>query len=149
MILLPWLLFLYVLLATSPALALPKGCTGGPDGICAVPIVAGDRAPFTGQLLTTELALQLGSAADDCKSRDKLEVERCLEDAKIDLDTERTARTSDNRAFEGQLKQLQEQLARAQKVAEESAPPFYAQPWFVAPVVAIITGGVMVWALHH
>lgn len=42
----------------------------------AVPLQAGEPAPFDGQLLTPELAIRLGQKAEGCEERINIEVRR-------------------------------------------------------------------------
>lgn len=58
--------------AASPASASSEdiACNGE---LCAVPMVEGQSAPFSGQLISTELALRLGMKADECDARMQLE----------------------------------------------------------------------------
>ena len=88
-------LALIAVLAAAP----PVGaCDPEAPTQCAVPLLEGQPAPFAGQLLTTDLALSLGLAADQCGIRTRLEVAtatkaaeiRCARDRallRIDLDT--------------------------------------------------------------
>jgi hypothetical protein len=63
--------------------------------LCAVPIEKGQRASFSGQLLSEEAALELALKADECDERtqlevevavalEKIEIERCIQKAEID-----------------------------------------------------------------
>lgn len=55
------------------------------DGLIATPLAKGEPAPFTGQLLSPELALTLGIKADQCDIRLDLATKRVQRLADIDL----------------------------------------------------------------
>lgn len=117
--------------------------------LCAIALRKGQPAPFSGQLLTVDLALQLGQVADGCAASQQAAVARCQADAAIDIQHEKDSRKADAEMFTASTLAAQQRLARAQKLAEDQAPPFFARPWFVAPVTAVLTASVIVWVMHH
>lgn len=125
------------------------GCDPNQPTICAIPLKKGDVAPFGGQLITTDLAIRLGQTAAGCQPRIDAEVGRTKADALVDLQKEQTLHKVDVSNLTAEMADLENKLGRAEKLADENKPPFYAQPWFVAPIAAVLSGGVMVWALHH
>lgn len=127
-----WLSFLSVLAASSAyADPLPKICDPKDPASCAQPIVAGQAAPFSGQLLTTKLAISIGQKAEYCDVVTKIEVDRTAEKAAIDLTAEKQLRSIDNDTAKAEREAMQKRLDQAQ--------PWYERPWFVATVTVIIT----------
>jgi hypothetical protein len=124
-------------------------CDPNNPNICAVPLMLHQPAPFAGQLLTTELAVLLSQTAAGCEDRIKLEVERTKDDASVDLQKQQTDCQAQSDSFTAELAKANAAAARAQKLAEEEAPPWYAQPWFVGPAAAIVSAGVVVSIVVH
>lgn len=114
--------------------------------LCAIPVRVGDKAPYDGQLLGTRLAITLGQLADACDQRLRLEQTHCDDLARIEKTRSDGILASERDAYTDELKSLQERLARAQQLAVDAEPPFYAKPWFVGPVVAIGTAAAVAWA---
>lgn len=109
----------------------------------------GERAPFAGQLLTPQLALRVGQGAGGCAARIQAAVGRCQQDADIELAAAKQMTFADTEAARAQQADLQAQLDETQKQLAAATPPWFAQPWFVGPVAAVLSAGVVVWALHH
>lgn len=114
-----------------------------------MPLNAGDAAPYTGQLLGTKLAIRIGQLADQCEHKLQLERKRCNDLAAIDKIRTDGILAAEVEATRGQLASMQERLMRAQQAAADAEPPFYAKPWFVAPVVAVGTAVAVVWAARQ
>lgn len=134
-----WLLILPLLLATSSAWgaepSLPPECDAE---VCSAPLKRGERAPFDGQLLTTDLAIQLGQRAERCEVLSKLDVEHAKAIAAIDLGLER------------KLRELEAEAARQREAAlvralEAERARWYERPAFVA-TVAVAASFAAVWA---
>lgn len=67
---------------------------------CAVPIKANEKAPFTGQLLTDDLAIYLGQTTDSWEKRMQLEVTKTASIAKENLKKEKKLAAADLRVVE-------------------------------------------------
>jgi len=107
------------------------------DGdMCATEVQKGQPAPFTGQLLTKELAISLGQKADTCDVVVKREVDFAKRIERTDvtrlqqtLDLEREAHKQRNQVLVDQLKHEQ---------------AWWRQPAFVMVATAVVTIGVVV-----
>jgi len=97
----------------------------------------GQIATYSGQLLTTELAIDLGQRASFCETRMKLELVHASALAGIDLSLEKQLRANDKITWELEKKLLLERL-------EESkiSPPWYTHPVFVATLTILAVGSV-------
>jgi hypothetical protein len=91
-------------------------------------------APYAGQLLTPELAADLGVKADGCDGRIAQEVDFTKRVAAIDLNLAQQLRAIDKIACDHAVSIL----TRAHEAAIEP-PPIYERPWFVASVTFILT----------
>ena len=129
---LPCLVFLSVLAANSQALA-QKVCVEADPDLCSMAVTAGDKAEFSGQLLTPGLALKLGQKAEQCDARMKAEVDFAKALAKVDLDLEKKLRANETEA-------LRQELAL---VKERMKVPWYERPWFVVTVTIVLTVGLV------
>ncbi|HSC15013.1 MAG TPA: hypothetical protein VLI71_07840 [Gammaproteobacteria bacterium] len=134
-----WPTILLLSLVTSSAWgaepSLPPECDAE---ACAVPLKRGERAPFDGQLLTPQLAIQLGQRAESCDIRLKLDVEHAKAIAAIDLGLERKLRELEAAA----AVQREATLARA---LEAERARWYERPPFVA-TIAVAASFAAVWA---
>jgi hypothetical protein len=63
-----------ILTFTRTAVAADIECNKDWPTRCAVPLDAGDKAPFTGQLLTDDLAIHLGQSTEHCDDRTSIEI---------------------------------------------------------------------------
>jgi hypothetical protein len=109
------------------------------EDLRAVPLEAGEAAPFTGQLLTPDLAAKLGSKAELCSEKAKLEQEHrqriCM--AKVthieDINVIRSQALLDKNKI---LTDALEASQRGQEI------PFWDEPGFVWPVALTIGAAV-------
>ena len=140
-----WLSFWFVLpvivsllLARSAgAQTLEKECDPQDPEMCAQPLLVGETAPFSGQLLSPKLAITLGQKADASDLRLKLETERLNSLHKIETDYLKRVHELDNQAASQQIDLLTTRLKDAQ------ARPWYEHPAFVAVVVCVGTIAVL------
>ena len=100
-----------------------------------MPLEVGEAAPFTGQLLTPDLASKLGSKAELCSIKAEVEREHrnrmCL--AKVDyIENVNVIRS---RALLDKIEVLESALASSQRGQEI---PFWDEPGFVWPVALVI-----------
>jgi len=113
------------------------GAVCAPDrpGLCALELKVGEPSPFTGQLLTVDLALELGDKADSCDSVVRREVRRVTEVGKVRVDA------ADAKA---QIQaQAAERLAGLLRVTSGAAPP--ERPFYEHPAI-LVGAGVVVGA---
>jgi len=105
----------------------------------------GNCATFRGQLLSTQLAIDLGLKADSCDRLVAIEVAACKKevglDVKLEKDLLRNAEARHRREMEA-LAADRDRWRDAAKV------PFYKEPWFVAILSAGVVGGVAVGVAH-
>lgn len=106
---------------------------------CAEPLAKGQRAPFEGQLLSTELAIDLGLKAEQCDARLGLEKQYRERSMQIEISHLQRVHTIDLEAAMAREKVLEEALSRAS--------PWYKEPMFIAAIsvagtVAVFFGAV-------
>ena len=118
-------------LTTPPTLE--RACDPEDKTSCVQPLLEGEEAPFSGQLLTPRRAAKLGVRAADADERARLAVEETEELWKIKLQKEKDLRKLDNETNALKIKLLTEAADR----------PFYEHPLFVA--VATVAGCVAVY----
>lgn len=95
---------------------------------CVQPLLKGELAPFDGQLLTNEAAIELGLAIERSDRLLKLELDRVTETASIALETERKLHKIELRVKDKEIDHWQQRALTAEN------PPFYVHPVFVAGV---------------
>lgn len=127
----------------TPAWADPSSCDPDRPKHCAAPLQRGQAAPFDGQLLTPELAIDLGLKADGCEGRVALEVDYAKRAAAVELGLEQQLRRIDQDACR------QAQALWEKRYAEAiEPPPLYERPWFIAGVTFVVTvaaGSLAIW----
>ncbi len=97
--------------------------------MCAVEVSKGEAAPFTGQLVTKELAISLGQKADSCDVVTKREVDFAKKMERIDIDRLQKLVAIDKAANDQRVKLLMAELKRE-------------QTWWKHP--AVVAGGTVV-----
>ena len=107
---------------------------------CSQPLNEGDEAPFAGQLLTTDLAIELGQRADGCDQRLKLSLDYQQRITNLELDYTKKSQALQLETMQTKVDLLQKQLEVA------TATPWYKSPLFVASVSIIATVGVFLSA---
>lgn len=125
-------------------MAQPTPTCGG-AGKCAVPLRIGGVAPFAGQLLTPELALQLAQGADSCAQRAEADKKRLLAEATIERQRLMDSAKVDTETLRGALMSCSSALDEA-RLALRQRSPWYLSPALWLPVVAVASAGVVVWA---
>lgn len=130
MIRLNYLLFLFVLLISPISKAQEKICEGED---CAVGIQQGEIAQFTGQLITTSLAVKLGQKAEYCDRYLELEIGKLKSIHKLELDYEKAVQTLKIESWNKQEKLL------LQKLEEKYKEKWYRHPAIVATVSVVLT----------
>lgn len=113
--------------------SVPAVCVPGDPSKCSAPLEQGQPAPFQGQLLSVELAIDLGQKATYCQERVTLEVTHAKALASVDLTLEKQLRGNDLLTWQTKEKLLLERLQEAQ------SRPWYEHPAFVATVAVIAT----------
>jgi hypothetical protein len=103
--------------------------------MCGTPIHEGQAAPFSGVLLTVELAASLGTKAEFCARRIKAEVDHAGRLANLELVNQQKLHKIDQEAWQQKEKLLLGEL--------ESKHSIFREPWFVATVSVVLTLGVV------
>lgn len=130
-------LFVLVLLSNtisspwSHAEGYPKVCDPGDPEKCSQPLKMGSQAPFSGQLLTPKLAIDLGQKAAYCDDRLNLELKYQKSLLSIELELEKKLRVNDQEHFQKEINLLTKRLKEAH------SRPWYEHPAFVATVTAV------------
>ena len=138
-----WPNFLCVLVSLVPSQAVAIECDPEDPSRCAVPLAAGQEAPFDGQLLTTQLALDLGLKANQCDAHIKLQVDFAEKTAALDLGLERALRENNQKRYRQELEAV---VADRDRWKQLAAVPFYEEPWLVATVTAVVVSVIFVGA---
>lgn len=130
------------------ALAAPVCAHGeeaaSPDMGAVVPIEAGDRAPFTGMLFPTELAMQMGFRIENLQLRLRADVQReqQLCEAHLEFEGRRLELEQQRRDF--QIEQLTERVQeQAEELAEVTEVPWY-RTWGFAFGMGIVASLLLV-----
>jgi len=118
-------------LTTPPTL--PSQCDPEDKASCVQPLIEGETAPFSGQLMTPRRAAKLGVRAASVDERVKLAIEETEELWRIKLEKEQALRKNDNETNALKLQLLEKAVDR----------PFYEHPLFVA--AATVAGCVAVY----
>lgn len=119
-----------------------KECDESDVEKCSQPLMEGDLAPFSGQLLTPKLAIDLGQKAAEFDIRLKIELEHQDKLNKLDLKLEKEKHQIDQNACTEKVDLLTDQLKDA-KVER-----WYQHPLFVAPVSVVLTALVFIGAIY-
>jgi hypothetical protein len=109
---------------------------------CSQPLLEGEPAPFSGQLLTPKLAIKLGQKAASFDVRLKLELDRNRELFELDLELEKKLHQIDQDACKKQVDLLTERLEKAQ------LEKWYQHPLFVATISVVITSALFVGSAY-
>ena len=131
------------------ALSAVLGGCNAPDHLCAVPLNKGERAPFSGQMLTAELAAKLALGVNEQRRAKDFAEKKCAEDAAVDKSLCAMVQKSQLAEFLSSQKRCNEVVFECQAALRQMEPPWYKSSWFTAPVAAILAGGAVAWALHH
>jgi hypothetical protein len=114
------------------------------DMSAVVPIAEGDRAPFTGMLFPTELAMQMGFRIENLQLRLRADVEReqQLCEAHLEFEGRRLELEQQRRDFE--IEQLTERVGeQAEELAEARTVPWY-RSWGFAFGMGIVASLLLV-----
>lgn len=147
---LAWMLFgAALLLSARPSYAQVPGLVEPVHH--AVPLEKGEPAPFSGQLITPDLAADLAVGLERCEKRQELELKHAEMQCKLRVKGAQAVQDSQLRAANAKIKVLQAALEEARKQRER---PFWEEPFFVAPVAVgatvVVTTAVVfgsVWAV--
>jgi hypothetical protein len=132
----------------GPKPELPASCDPADEKSCVQPLLAGEEAPFEGQLLTFRRAAYLAVEAGGCTERLAIEAERLEGVWSAKLQTAEDLRRHDAETHQLELDLV---LKRLEQAEELLTPPWWERPAFVAGVTAVLTVGVVVlstWVLH-
>ncbi len=136
-------LVLGVLLALPELAAAQIHCDPDDSSKCSAPLSKGTPAPYSGQLLTAKLAIDLGFKADECEVRTKLEIGYAKKQAQLELKYEQSTRKNDTAAHVLEMAAMESDRDRWKKHADV---PFYEKPLFVAVLTAVLVTAVFVGA---
>lgn len=114
----------------------PVVCDSDDPTRCTQPIVRGEIAPFDGQLLNTEKAIQLGQVAAHCEDRIELERTRTSSLAMIELGHAKELYAIDLRALA-----RERDLYKGLYAAKPIGLSWYEQPMFIVPATIVVTLG--------
>lgn len=129
----------------------PRECDPGDPQKCSQPLLQGQAAPFSGQLLTPKLALDLGQKAAYCEERLQIELRK-------ERDLAVVQKALDARLLEIEREGAAMKLAIVQKALDQTQglvppPAWYERPPVVAVAAATgvlgvlaISARVLVWA---
>lgn len=137
-----FLCFLSVSLASSAsAQTYEKQCDPKDSTSCVLPLVEGESAPFTGQLMTFRRAAKLAVMSGQCSARIKLATEETTEVLELQINLQKSLRANDAEVWK-----LKEDLFRKRIDAVEAIS---SRHWYEHPVVwAIVGAGVMTGAFY-
>ena len=140
---------IWLVLASQMALGGPPSLEGTCDPKnpkeCVQPLLEGEQAPFSGQLLSTRKAIKLFQLVESCKEQTAIEVERVSGLARVDLDLTKKLRDIDRDSYDAQMTLLQERLKEAKAL---QGAPWYESPLFVATVTVVVTSVVFFGAIQ-
>lgn len=117
------------LLEPSRALgqASPKVCDPEDSQACSQPLQEGEVAPFTGQLLTPRLAVNLGQKATGCDWRVQLERDYVDRMAVVDRDLLLKKVHLEMETYQNELKLYRDEINRINKT-----------PWYQRPIILVV-----------
>lgn len=124
--------FLLALPTTVDAQTHPPQCSKTDPKDCVQPLLEGESAPFSGQLLTNRRAAKLAVKADQCGERVQLAIEETLAKAALDLQLEKALRANDLEAWQQKEKLLTQAVQK----------PWWEHPVVVATITVIATSAV-------
>lgn len=135
------------LLVSSSVRAAPPTVECDPDwpAHCSVPLKAKTRAPFTGTLLTNELAISLGQKAAWSQREIDAAVAKTSSVAAVKLATVKEIHRIELDAKDQIIDRLKVRVTEEKERAEKLRPKWYESPAFVIPVTVVATIG-LVWA---
>ena len=96
---------------------------------CATALQEGQPAPFSGQLLTTKLAIELGQKAEQFEIQLEWEKERERALSRVDLDLEHKLRQLETTSWKQQESRYLQEIEKAYK-------------WYRDPAFLILTSGI-------
>ncbi len=117
-----------------------KQCDPDDAKSCVQPILVGEEAPFSGQLLTFRRAAKLAVKAGQCKERVQLAQDEARELAQIEVKTLESILENRQQSHEVQLDLMKR---RMEELENSLVAPWYERPAFVLPVSVLGTIGVM------
>ena len=112
-----------------------KVCVDSDNTKCSQPITQGEVAPFSGQLLTPGLAIDLSQKADSFDTRINIEIERIKKLDALDLELEKKLHDLDKSSWVSEKELMMKSLSKL-----ENPTPWYEKPIFVAIVSAVGVG---------
>lgn len=120
-------------------------CQDHNQELCVIPVSQGEACPFSGELLTYKLALQLKQKADHCEVELSEQKKADKADMQLRIDTDQAIRRADQTQFETTMLGCEKQLQEQQKLVVRCEPPWWQKPVFLVPVVALGTMLTTAW----
>jgi len=121
-----------------------KICDPDDGKSCVTPIVEGEPAPFSGQLLSARKAAKLAVLAGGCQERIDLAVDREKSLYELRLAGERALRDSDRVGAKLKEDLLLRRMAEMEQIL---TPPWYERPAIVSAVTAVASIAVLAVAV--
>jgi len=115
-----------------------KECDPNDSELCSQPLVKGEAAPFSGQLLTPKLAITLAQKADSFDTRLAIELKYTEKMYRLDTDLQKKLHDLDQKACTEKVDLLTSRLKTAQQAH------WYQKPAFIVIITVILTSGVFV-----
>lgn len=139
-----YLVSLFIISRALPAYAqkYDKECVPEDTDKCTQPLLKGEVAPFSGQLLTPKLAIDLGQKAESFDIRLKLELEYVRKLYELDLKLEKNLRKLDNNSCTEKVNLLSDRLKDAK------LDNWYQHPLFVATISVVLTTGLFIGGVY-
>lgn len=119
----------------------PPSCDPKDSTNCVQPLVEGETAPFTGQLLSTRRAAKLIVRAEQCDQRLQLKLHETVELWQIKLKLAQDTAAIELESLKKQLQILERALKEAGKV------PWYQHPAFVSSMTATILVAILIGSI--
>lgn len=133
---------LLLLAALSFVLGAPE-CDPDDASKCSQQLVQGQKAPYTGELLTRPLAFDTSWKAFSCEQYTAIEVRYAKKEARLDLKLEKDFRQNDKKAHDESMEAMK---SDRDQWKERAHIPFYEKPWFVTIATAVVVAAVFVGA---
>lgn len=103
--------------------------------MCAAEVIKGEPAPFTGQLMTKELAIPMGQKADTCDVVTRREVDFVRKVERVEADRVQKLADVDKKGCDDRHAFMSTEL--------DKATAWHRQPAFVIPVTMVVTIGIV------
>ena len=124
---------LFPLIAGAQDLKFKPTCAPDDPKSCIQPLIPGEPAPWSGQLMNTRRAIITWKKLQGYDAHKDLDIENLNEKHAIDIQLARDQRASDKEAANEKYNILNDRLEEALRAAKT---PFYEKPLFIAIITA-------------